>query len=383
MLGLTRTAPTIDVTDNHKAAQDQGESIRAWFERAVNHLSDELARNDIGTREKLSIGWDTLRATPLYVYDHPPAVTVTEPVIAPYPIKVHLKALLQSPPLKLHIWTEALSEREHCGRVIASLFPPEVRRKIDAEWVVAWLAGKTAPAAGVRLASDEAHLETLKEEADKIKAAPTMPIKVSPPAAQNKGTASPRSLKDSVGIIGSVMVVVGSTPVIGSANKPSLSPTAPNPDDGGGVSGGGSGADPRPKAFDTPDIEQAGWEVVKHVLDGCGDKDLVDFRKRHGVGADGAFDWTRFVELKATAGGAPSTIEMSVTEYERAKEAGMNYILAIVSGLEKGQACQVRLIFDPVHRASHKPTAGVRFHALNDATSIVISFDEGKPVSVP
>jgi hypothetical protein len=41
----------------------------------------------------------------------------------------------------------------------------------------------------------------------------------------------------------------------------------------------------------------------------------------------------------------------------------------------------VRLIFDPVHRASHKLTSGVRFHSLNDATSIIVSFDERRPVS--
>lgn len=38
------------------------------------------------------------------------------------------------------------------------------------------------------------------------------------------------------------------------------------------------------------------------------------------------------------------------------------------------------LIFDPVQHASHKPTSGVRFHSLNDATAIVVTFAEGKPV---
>lgn len=373
MTGLTRTAPTLKVTDNQKAARDQGESMRAWFERAVNHLSDELARYDVGTREKLSISWDELRGMPLYVYGQPVSVTVTDPVIAPRSIKVHLKALQQPSPRELHIWQDALPEREHGGRAIGSLFSSEVRRKIDAEWVVAWLAGKTAPATGLRLATDEAHIETLKEEAAKIEAAPKTPIKVSPPAAQKNGAAEPRTLKASVGIIAGAMVVVGNTPVIGELNKPHLSPVAPN---GHSVAGGSGGADPRAKAFDTPDIEQVGWEVVRHVLNGSAGKDLVDFRKRHGVGADGAFDWTRFVELKATAGGPPSTIEMSPAEYERAKMAGMDYILAIVSGIETGQACQVRLIFDPVRRASHKPTSGVRFHSLNDATAIVITFDD-------
>jgi hypothetical protein len=384
MLGLARTAPILSVTDNRKSARDQGESIRDWFECAVDHLSDELARNDIATREKLSIGWDALPAMPLFVYDYPPAVTVTDPVIAPSAIKVCLKALLQLSPLELHIWIDALAEREHGGRAIASLFPPEVRRKIDAEWVVAWLAGKTAAATGVRLASDQAHLEALQEEAAKIDAAPKMLIKVSHPAAQKKGAAEPRRLKDSVGIIAKTMVLAGGIPVVGAATKPNLSLTAPNGDPrGGGGRGSSSGADPRPKAFDTRDVEQVGWEVANHVLNAYDNKDLVDFRHRHGVGADGAFDWRRFVELKAFAGGPPSSIEMSPAEYERAKRTGTDYILAVVSGLETGEPCQVRLIFDPVRRASHTPTSGVRFHSLNEASSILVSFDEGQGMATP
>ena len=272
-----------------------------------------------------------------------------------------------------------MPEREYGGRAIASLFPPEVRRKIDAEWVVAWLAGKAAPATGVRLASDEAHLEALREEAAKIEVGSSTLIKVSPPRASGQRVTQPRTLKDSIGIISGVMVAVGSSPMVSNTNRPHLS-SAP-PAGGSGGSGGGASVDSRPRAFDTSDVEQAGWDVVTHVLNRAEGGDLVDFRRRHGVGADGAFDWKRFVELKATAGGPPSTIEMSQAEYERAREAGMDYILAIVSGLETGQTSQVRLIFDPVHRASHRPTSGIRFHSLSDAPSIVVCFNEEHPIS--
>ena len=39
-------------------------------------------------------------------------------------------------------------------------------------------------------------------------------------------------------------------------------------------------------------------------------------------------DWKTFVELKATGRGPQSSIEMSNAEYERAKERGMDFILA-------------------------------------------------------
>ena len=67
------------------------------------------------------------------------------------------------------------------------------------------------------------------------------------------------------------------------------------------------------------------------------DEQLVDFRRRHGVGADGVINWKTFVEMKATGRGPQSSIEMSNAEYERAKERGIDFILALVSGLEAGQ----------------------------------------------
>ena len=75
-----------------------------------------------------------------------------------------------------------------------------------------------------------------------------------------------------------------------------------------------------PVEFTTADLEQRGWEILRHALNRDDAPELVDFRKRHGVGADGAIDWKKFVELKASARSLPASIEMTNAEYERAKE---------------------------------------------------------------
>ncbi|TIM60380.1 MAG: DUF3883 domain-containing protein, partial [Mesorhizobium sp.] len=120
----------------------------------------------------------------------------------------------------------------------------------------------------------------------------------------------------------------------------------------------GNGSSTAPAAYTNVDLEQRGWEILVQALETSPDQRLVDFRARHGVGSDGAFDWKRFVEMKATGRGAQSQIELSNTEYDRAKRSGSDFILALVSGLETGQKDEVRLIFDPANCTTVKPTNG-------------------------
>ena len=80
------------------------------------------------------------------------------------------------------------------------------------------------------------------------------------------------------------------------------------------------------------------------------------------------------MEMKATGRSPQSWVEMSNSEYERAKERGQDYILALVSGLEEGQADEVRLIFDPANRTSTRPVNGIRLVGLLDAPAVVVPF---------
>jgi len=372
VVGLTMSSPECSVSDQRDTALDQGDALRDRFERAVDLLSDELARNDPVTRGKLRIGWDALRAMPLYVYNDAPRVVVRDPAIATDPINVRLRALLAENPLELHVQSEAIALREHGGRAIASLFPPEVRRKIDVEWLAAWMNPESVAAVGLKLASDEELQSALNEEAERINAGPKSKIRIKPSAAGRAADVTPRTLKETAGVIASARVQAGTDPKQEPASKPKLADNRPEP----------SKPTPpekrtAPRAFDSTDLEQAGWEVLTKVLTTAGGQELEDFRKRHGVGADGALDWKTFVEMKATGRGPAPSIEMSTTEFERAKKEGMGFMLALVSGLETGEKLEVRLIFDPANRVSCKPTHGMRFYALDEAPAAVVSFDEG------
>lgn len=376
MINVIKLNPNLKVVDNRALALVQGENLRARFCQAVDFLSDELARNDAMTREKISLGWDQLKSIPLYVYDCPVAVQVQaeDKLLWQEPVMVKLKALLADNPLELHFWEDALPLRDYGGHAIASLFPVESRRRIDAEWVVAWQESKGIVSEGIRLASDEALAEALKEQTSKINAAPKGKIQVTPPASQAPGL-KPRTLKSSVGVIAGATINPGNPPkpaIPGSGRI--LKGTSPEPSQPNAM-----GVSSVPIAYTTVDLEQRGWEILVHALNTSQDEQLVDFRKRHGVGADGAIDWRTFVEMKASGRGPQSSVEMSNAEYERAKERGIHFMLALISGLETGEKCEVRLIRDPANRASVRPINGIRLVRLTEAPAIVIQFDEDSP----
>jgi hypothetical protein len=127
-----------------------------------------------------------------------------------------------------------------------------------------------------------------------------------------------------------------------------------------------------PPGYTNTDVEQKGWEVLTDVLNRTDAPTLIDFRRRRGVGADGAIDWKKFVEMKATGRTPQSSIEMSNTEHERAKAGGLDFILALVSGLEEGETTEVRLILDPVNKVKVQPIQGVRLVNLADAPAVLI-----------
>jgi hypothetical protein len=374
---VTRVAPSLQVADDRDAAQERGYDSRTHFVRAVNHLSDELARNDSRTRQQLSIGWDDLRSLSLFVYPKPVAIWAKDEHLSSTPIAVELQALVTREPLEFHVWEEALSRREYGGHAIASLFPPDSRRAIEAEWVVAWQESRGAASEAMRLASDEEHAEAVRERAAKINAVPKRKVSVSAPIGQGAEDRT-RKLKLTVGPI------MGATVVAGSAQK-QVRPSAATrlrhtPPQSKEIDPASRSA---PTAYTQADLEQRAWELLVQALETSAEEELVDFRSRHGVGADGVIDWKIFVEMKATGRGPQSAIEMSNAEYERAKERGKEFILALVSGLEDGYRDEVRLILDPANRTTVRPLNGVRLVGLTEAPSIVISFENASSHGQP
>ena len=243
--------------------------------------------------------------------------------------------------------------------------PPQDWRRMGAR-----LAGKawSGPGFRIRLASDEEHREAMEQQAAKISGAAKTKIKVVVPASRKPG-ATLRTLKELVGSIANAAVMPGSPPKPAKATGGkglARGPTRRKPAGGKRTDLGGRLYERRSGATGVGNFEA--------VLNTSPDERLVDFRRRHGVGADGVINWKTFVEMKATGRAPQASIVMSNAEYERAKERAMDFILALVSGLEVGQKDEVRLIIDPANRLSFLPINGVRLGGLLEAPCIVVHF---------
>ena len=373
LLAIETLDPELNVEDSGVESLERGEQMRLRFVHSVDHLSAELARSESAIRDQISVGWDQLKAIALYVYENSIPVRAKSPVLPASGVLLSLRALDRESPSSFHFREDDIGDRDYGGRVLASLFPPEARRRIDCEWVLAWQKSLDTAAEEIRLASDEKRAEAMQEAAAAINASPEGKITVTRPKSREPAV-KPRTLKESVGSIIGATVKEGST-----QGKPATKPIGrkrglkPNPPEPGRPNG--SVNPTAPTAFTNADLEQRGWEILVQALDTSPDQRLVDFRNRQGVGADGVFDWKRFVEMKATARGPQTQVELSNNEFERAKQRGSDFILALVSGLETGYQDEVRLIFDPANCAGVRPTNGVKLVGLLEAPAIVIQFE--------
>lgn len=369
-LGLTPMAPKLLVPSS-PPAREQGEAMADRFRSCVDHLANELMRNDPATRDALTIPWDVLRELPLQIHENPFEVGVSDPAFGRRDIFVRMGAVLQRDPLRLDITRDALSLRDSGGRAIASMFPRQVRHRVEAEWVASWIASGLARVERLNTASDEDHRKALEEHASTIDISAAGKIKVTKPASRSAKVVAPRRLKtDHSGAV-TIEVQQGVAPTSGiaSASRPLLTtPPIPSTDYR-------SPPVSEPVEYTTADLEQRGWEILRSILANAKDGPLSDFRRRHGVGSDGAIGWRTFVELKATARSPQSSVEFSASEFERAQNEGMNFMLALVSGLEEGFETQIRIILDPTRAASVKPLGTVRLSGLQTTHSLVVRWN--------
>jgi hypothetical protein len=377
-LDVRTISPKIDVVAETEVARDEGDNKRARFQAAVEGLSSELARNDPATREKISITWDTLSGVPLFVYPSSFDAEVSDLSLnSGKPIRIVLRAFFANNPRKLHVAEDAIAMPKTGGRAIASLFPWEFRPRIEAQWAASWLESQQETVESMRFAADEEQKEKLRAVTEDLAStleATGGQIAVSMPASATS-SARPRRLKAFQGGVTSAAVHVGN-PVVTTSSTGSV-PLAKQAPSSSVYSGGVR--ETAPVEFTPAELEQRGWEILTHALNRRDLPQLIDFRKRHGVGADGAIDWKQFIELKASARSLPSSIEMTSAEYERAQERGKDYILALVYGLEEGEKTEARLIIDPVGNLPIRPVAGVRLIGLAQATAVVLHFGDGEP----
>ncbi|AJA09873.1 hypothetical protein SKP52_14955 [Sphingopyxis fribergensis] len=355
-----------------KRAEEVGDDLSQRFRQAVTHLSDQLARAAGNLRNTLKVSWDQLTDMKLFVYDDGVPVVVSDPAFSRR-VQLNLRVHVSRQPLELHIVADALGVRGEGGRAMGSFFAKPASWGFDGEWALAWQESERREAEGLRFAADEEERRRrTEEEAARIRVARKGKVSLpggapSPGPSPQPTPLPPRKLKSALAGIGEVKIIVGVPPKPANTQRKNPLESAPS------RSSTSSSTTPQANvAYTNIELEDFGWALVKHVLSDADGPELVDFRRRHHVGADGAFDWTRFVELKASARSMPTSVQMTLSEYARAVEKGHDYILALTSGAEEGYETKVKLIFDPVRTATVAQSESVRVSGLAEAGGIEI-----------
>ncbi len=378
-LNLTRLSPQI-VASVSPFARQRGEDLSHRFHEAVTHLSDQLARTSIDMRNALTVGWERFKNMPIYVSDDAVTVTVVDSGLA-NPVNMTLQVHLSRDPLELHIAEDAIGSRDEGGRAIATLFLDPAKWSFDAEWALAWQESAKRDADDLRFVADEEERRRqLEQEAEKISAGVKANGKVQVKGRPSNGPVEPpeplppRRLKASLAGVDSVTVAHGQPPKI-STKKPG-EPLRREPEYRPRQSDGPVAN----AAYNTTELEDLGWTVAQHILNDSERAPLVDFRNQQRVGADGAIDWKRFVELKAFGRMMSSSVQLTIAEYTRAVERGSEYLLVLVSGLEEGFQTRVKIIFDPVRNATVSKSELIRLTGLAGAPGIELAVGDDTSV---
>lgn len=378
-LSVTQLSPHVRPLPDARAIEG-GEDHAVTFQAAVEHLSDTLGRANEAKRSALLVPWEQLKTLKLFVYDDAVPVEVSDPALGPA-LRTTLRAHLQRAPFELHATADALGQRDEVGALIATLFDASVEYPFDGEWALAWQAAERNQAAALKFAVDDAaHAAKVTAKAAQVaaNASGAVKLKASSSTAGNKAQPVPpaRELKTVQPGVSAVSIVEGQKP------GPLKGPIRPNlkhrkkpssPDANNRVANA---------AYTNGQLEDFGWDVVVHVLQRSDGPDLEDFRRRHNVGADGAFDWEEFVELKAAGRSMQTSVALTASEYAKALQCGNDYILALVYQCEKGSQTRVKLIFDPARRASVRETEAVRLSGLDFAPGILVELgDDGSVIT--
>ena len=130
------------------------------------------------------------------------------------------------------------------------------------------------------------------------------------------------------------------------------------------------------KSYDNNQLEDHALRCLHHVLTTADIGELRDLRRFRNVGADSTVELKKFFEIKAAAREIPRAVEMTASEFERAKREGKNFYMAVISGLEEGFETTVSIYNDPVRTLDWTPSGKVVFGGLTKKKCLALTIGD-------
>lgn len=369
------------------------EELQDRFDAAVQILRADLARDDEAAYRAME-PWSRFDGMPLHIHSDGQLLVgaMLQGKSVPVSVKAHADVLGRA----IHFDGESLIGRvEYGGYALAQFADPRHRRNVALAWVSAWATsadGTAVPTIALADEQAESSLDELAAQADRLKrsggrrkmaGAATAGATGAKKAEDRKEV---RRLKDLPVEFDFEVILNGEREGLKKGfqikkGKP-LRTEPPGP-----KAGAGSNQKPAPatayRLYDSRQLQDRGWAHVRMAFEE-GLIRIDDYQSTHGVGADGAIEWKRFLEMKSFAREAPGEVTLTEAEYKRAKERKERFLLVLVSGLEEGFATELRIYSDPLATLPWTPKGSISLAGLSGGRALTLTqrLEAGDPLGV-
>ncbi|ERZ01093.1 hypothetical protein Q022_02235 [Pseudomonas aeruginosa BWHPSA009] len=359
------------------------DEIRFRFKTALKILKADLARDDELSYRAME-SWS--RFDQLTIYLHPEGSLIVDAYpkgIRPVPVPVRAHADRSA--FAVHFdHPQVIGRSEHGGAAIARFAGGNASgsrtREIALAWVSAWASSEDHTlSAEINLASDneEANLEALIAEQDRLgrsgrKKITKRPYEATSPARDSAPPPQSRHLKALPPDFSFYSTIMDGSdlPQKGQQVK-SKKPLVNQPPDRNRQSNTKAPATSYCH-YNSAQLQERAWAYVRAAFD-RDDFPLEDLQAHRGIGADGAVNWSTFLEMKSFAREAPSEITLTEAEFRRAQECKTKFYLVIVSGLEEGFETEMRIYVNPLNTLSWSPKGSISVSGLTKGAALVLT----------
>jgi hypothetical protein len=356
------------------------DELRLRFNTALNILRTDLARDDEASYRAME-PWSKLDQ--LIIYLHQPNDLIVRAVPTGHKaIEISVQAHTNVNEPALHFDNEhAIGRREYGGLAIAQFANGERSRQIALAWASAWATSADhVPPATIKLATDEldTNLDALivEHERQNQRGRRKMPV-----GSINSSTGSAPELRaPHIRRLKELPEEFAFSTSVREGNQDTRKGIQPR------------GAQPLPTEppkrspkrnsipapvnsycqYDSQELQKLAWIYVRAAFD---DGLLVveDYQAVPRLGADGAIDWTTFIEMKSFAREAPAAVSLTESEFLRAQERKENFYLVVVSGLEEGFDTQIRLYINPLNNLPWSLKGSISLGGLGSGSALIFS----------
>jgi hypothetical protein len=377
-----------------------GSDLRPRMALAVEHLRDELARNDRPLYQSLVVEWSRL-VQALVLVDEDLELRA----VAPHgsTLVVRPDAHMLRDPLALIVrTTDVAGTSDGGGQALASLFTGD-RQKVAWAWVSMWQRAEAGQeSTRVVLSGDEdvevdgadALLRLRGQVADRRSGRRGHKGAAAGQTTRKLGEVIVRRLKDITRLQPDDGTLVNQgrgkpgilfpSPVDGVAVGPS-SKTGQSKGQGdsgshdvdqNGSDGHAQGRQAR-RSVPAPvdDREQLAFDAVRMAL-ALEPQEIQDLRARRGFGGDAMDDLRQLFEIKMSSGPGDNEVTLRKSQAEAARD-DPDFFLAVVEGLNEGDTqLTVRFIFDPLRRLQMRITGDVALTGVREVEALEFRFGD-------